>query len=235
MFRISVFCILLWVSTYAYNQAFTLSIGSGIGTYQMKDLKTLQNSILIEIPVIAKIVNNFPASPIYSIKAVYRTKKIQAGVKYMFNSSGSRIHYSDYSGEISFVQVVNSHQVGMLFYPVLYSKGKSDILGLLSTAALFNSYSLKQEITVFDQTVSDHMDLKSNSFSFSFGLAYCIRFRPIELRAEAEYLVDFGGPLHLENDPEVEIYDIKNDPINTNLSGFRLGLSAGWYFSRRAQ
>jgi hypothetical protein len=227
MYRIIVFLCLILFSSRAYNQVVSFSIGSGIGTSQMDDLKDFQDMILLDLPVQAKIVNNFPVFPLYNVKVIYLTKHLEIGNGYTFTSTGSKIHYSDYSGEISVKQIVNSNQVSLLVYPVFSRKQNSKFLGLVKCAAVFNNYSLEQKISVYDQEASDQLDLKSSSLAFSFGLSYCIRRRSLEFRSEIEYLIDTKGPLHVENDPDTQL-SLHGDPVKTNWSGLRIGISIGW-------
>lgn len=228
MYRVIVFLYLALFSFNAFDQVVSFSFGSGIGTCQMKDLKYFQSSLLSDLPVEAKVVNNFPVFPLYNFKVVFPTKHLEIGNSYTFTSSGSKIHYSDYSGEISIIQIVNSHQASVLLYPVFSRKENSEFLGLFKTAVLFNNYSLKQEISVYDQAVSDQLELNSTSLAFSLGLSYCIRMKPIEIRSEIEYLIDTKGALHLNGDRDSQL-TLHNDTVKTNWSGLRIGISIGLY------
>jgi hypothetical protein len=229
MYRIKVFLYLTLLSINAYNQVVSLSIGSGIGTCQMKDLKSFQNTLWSELPVEAKVVSSFPVFPLYNIKVVVHTKYLEIGNAYSFTSTGSKIHYSDYSGEISILQIVNSHQASVLLYPVFSRTEKSKFLGLFKSTVVFNNYSLKQKFSVYDQAVSDQWDLKSTSLAFSLGLSYCIRMKPIEIRSEVEYLIDAKGALHLKEDRDSQLTDVDGTPVKTNWSGLRIGISIGLY------
>jgi hypothetical protein len=232
MHRIIVFLGLTLLCFKAYNQVMSISAGTGVGTSQMEDLKTFQDDLLSDMPVLGKIVDNFPAFPLYDVKIVFFTKYLEIGNGYTFTSTGSKIHYSDYSGEISIIQIVNSHQPSLLLYPVLHRSGNSKILGVLKGAAVFNNYSLKQEIKVYDQEASDQLELKSSGLAFSLGLSYCYRMHQFEIRSEIEYLIDTKAPLHLTNDKDAQLV-IYDKPVKTDWSGLRIGISIGWCFDRK--
>ena len=41
------------------------------------------------------------------------------------------------------------------------------------------------------------------------------------------FLIDTKGPLHLENDQDAQL-TLHGDPVKTNWSGLRIGISIGW-------
>jgi hypothetical protein len=88
---------LILFSLNTHNQIVSFSFGSGIGTSQMKDLKSLENTLLPGLPVIAKVVNNFPVFPLYNFKVVFLIRYLEIGSGYTFSSAGSKIHHCDYS------------------------------------------------------------------------------------------------------------------------------------------
>ncbi|RPH73856.1 hypothetical protein EHM76_04770, partial [bacterium] len=95
-----------------YCQYFSITVGAGIGTYGLGDLKKLNEDLMMGLPVTPKIVNNFPPYPFFKFTAQWENEKLGLGLSVSHYSTGSRIHYADYSGSISMKQLIRSNSVG---------------------------------------------------------------------------------------------------------------------------
>lgn len=79
----------------------SLSAHTGIGTYQMEDLKSFQQTLSARWPVKPNTIASFPAYWYYEVTLRNRfDNALTAGAAVSFGSTGGRIYYSDYSGSI---------------------------------------------------------------------------------------------------------------------------------------
>ena len=219
--------ILILCSTTISAQEIKIEFNSGIGSYAMNGLKDLNAYYLKNLPVVAKITDDFPIQPFYSIGLIYQTNSIfSVGLTGSFVTTGSRISYKDYSGELVFDNVVKAYSPGIQFGFVLVDK-KLHLSQETNISYAFTNLEMKEKI--INQT--DENVFKSNSIMLEprFRVSYLInRF---ELGAKAGYLIDFGGKYYLDGKKDSFLQNPQSDnSLKNKWSGFRLGLFVGFAF-----
>lgn len=80
------------------NSQTVLSFRTGIGSYSLDDIKSLQQAQLSSLQVPAKIVSSFPAYGVFGVSLETIQGNLLTGLRLSFGSTGGRIYYSDYSG-----------------------------------------------------------------------------------------------------------------------------------------
>ena len=202
-----------------------------MGTYTMKDLKKLNNLVLEDLPVEAKITDNFPVTPSWRIgflPLLYNS--FSAGVAGTYQSTGSRISYVDYSGEYKLDQIVSSYDISLM----VRFRLKESRLNLYGTTYL--SYAFTR-LKLSEMILEESMEYKFSSGSLQFepclNLGYA--FHSFEFLANLGYVVDFGGKLYSMDEDDVKLINPDtNERMKSNWSGLRFGLSIGWIINRRA-
>ena len=102
------------VSAQRYWQRVDFALNVGYATFKMTDLKQMQKEQLSYMPVDAKITNSFPGYLNYSIDAVFYDSTYFVGVLLGHTSTGGRINYTDYSGSITYDQLVTMNYNGLV-------------------------------------------------------------------------------------------------------------------------
>src|SRR5258708_40338556 len=105
------FVFLIAISPLLATAQLQLTLNSGIGTYQMGDLKTLQDNVLKSMPVKAQVISSFPAYWFYELTATNVKGKFVMGGSISYGSSGGRLYYSDYSGSLWYDQLSSFYSV----------------------------------------------------------------------------------------------------------------------------
>jgi hypothetical protein len=198
---------------------------AGFGSFSMNDLKQLNSTYLSVLPVKAKITDDFPIQPYFTGALLYRTPKtFYFGPVLGFASTGSRISYKDFSGELVFDNILSSLYGGLRFGFVLSEKK----LRISQENNITYSISwLKMYEKVLTQ--EDTRRFKSMSPQFEPGLKVSWTVNRFEIGAKAGYMIDFKGKNKLSDDPEQ--YLIMGDDkkqVTNNWSGFRLGMTLGF-------
>jgi hypothetical protein len=218
-------CLLLFqIIANTFGQKFNIEVGYGMGTYSMTDLKELNSSILENLPVDAEITDNFPPQPFYIAGLSFMVnRKTSFCITGSYCTTGSRISYKDYSGELIYDNILSSYSPGIQVSYTLLDK-MLRLTGETNFSLSFSKLKLQEEIL----SSSNSAKFYSNSFQIEprFKLSYQIKC--IELGARAGYLIDFEGNNKKEGEKEFILRNTKTGKdIKTNWSGVRLSISIG--------
>ncbi|MDD4109281.1 MAG: hypothetical protein PHH93_11235, partial [Prolixibacteraceae bacterium] len=188
----------------------------GYGLYSLKDLKDMNSEVLKNLPVEGKITDDFPDQPYYGIGIYYQTSELIAiGITGFYNTTGSRISYKDFSGELKIDNILTSYSPGISIRFKLLDKR----LKLFEENKISYSFSkLKMHEEVLNS--AEEMTFKSSGLQFEprFRLSYNIS--ALELGLNAGYLIDFPGKNRLVGDKDAILqYTNSGDEIKTNWSG----------------
>jgi len=218
--------IVIFVSMVSFSQI-RIEAGYGYGTYSLNDLRGMNSEILGNLPVEGRITDDFPAQPYYNAGIFYQTsEKVYLGIIGNFNTTGSRISYKDYSGELKIDNILTSYSPGIAAGFKLMDK-KFSLYEETRISYAFTKLKMKEKIL----TSTDENVFKSSAVQIEprFKLGYTIS--GLELGLHAGYLIDTGGKNRLTGNKDAVLqYTDSNEEIKTGWSGIRLGASVGYSF-----
>jgi hypothetical protein len=194
----------------------------GFGQYAMKDLKSFNQGILETLPIKAQVTDNFPVTSYWKAGVLpYSYKFLSLGLTGVYNSTGSRIDYVDFSGEYKLDQVLISKGFGLIIR-ITSEIGKFKLSENNDLIYAFTKCEMTE--TILD---SQHKyNFKSKSFQFEPGFRLAYEITPFQLAVKISYNVDFKGPLSLKDDKENYLTIPHSDEkVQTDWSGFRAGIS----------
>ncbi len=201
--------------------------GYGIGSYSLSDLRDMNSEILKNLPVKGKLTDDFPMQPFYGVAILYQTSDVIAiGVTGFYNTTGSRISYKDYSGELLADNILTSWSPGIAARFKLTDK-RLNLYEETRIAYAFSKLQMNEKVLSY----SDEMTFKSAGLQVEpkFKLTYDIG--NLEFGLNAGYLFDFGGKNRLTGDKDSVLqFSDSKDPIKTNWSGVRLSASLSYLF-----
>jgi len=205
----------------------------GYGSYNMSDLERIQNLLIDiysqqQIPVTA--VDKFPPYWNYQVEFL-RKLNDSFGLSGFFGyaSTGGRIHYSDYSGEIKSDQTVTANLYGI---GVEYYFNPLESLRFFSSvnfSLIFSSLELNDFFRIYNESTGSIT--KFNSFGIgiepSVGIEYEIS--SLLFRFDLGLLLNGQGAFYFEEQPDVAL-KINGDEISPDWMGYRFGFSVGFVF-----
>lgn len=200
----------------------------------MRDLKDFQNELKPAVNFVPiKTVESFPAWIGYDFKVSRALNKIELGAFYSFNSTGGRLHYKDYSGQIKFDQLIKANSFGTF---VSLNLNESVVYKLrlgIRNALCFSDLKLENSISLYDQVIdSEFYNLKSLDIYISplFEFEYLINnfFLSAELRYE---IFVVKSPLTINGDGEVYIELDNGDKMKADWDGVRITAGLGYKFN----
>jgi hypothetical protein len=217
-------CLLLFqIIASTFGQKFKIEVGWGMGSYSMTDLKELNRSILASLPVDAAITDNFPSQPFYNVAMSYLVnQKVSFGITGSYCTTGSRISYKDYSGELKYDNILSSYSPGIQISYTLSDKTLR-LSGETNFSASISKLRLYEEILTYSNSTKYY----STSFQIEPGLKLSYLIKRIEIGVKAAYLIDLGGRNKGGEKESILRNTLTEKDIKTNWSGIRLSISLG--------
>jgi len=115
--NLNILLILLIFISMSWSREFAVRLGTSYHNFSLKNIEEFQSLVALKlnqqgIPV--KIVDKFPSY--FGVEIQFLTKiknNSYIGFYYGYLSTGGRIHYQDYSGEVKIDQVISGNSVGI--------------------------------------------------------------------------------------------------------------------------
>lgn len=208
----------------------------GVGSYLMRDMKGLQQTILKNTAFNAKITNRFPVYFNYSMKYLFASDtEGRLGIVAEFGSTGGRVAYADYSGSYREDQLVQYRRIGavMEHYQPLRN-GLAILLGL--EGSLLHSKLIHEgEVKL---TRGDYYFQSYTFYSWGAAIQPYLSFEkkagPVKLGLQAGATMNISKTFHLEESRRAFLVnpDRNNEQVSPDWTGLRLGIYAGIPLSR---
>ena len=215
----------LLVTVCTAAQQVRIEAGAGYGSFSMNGLKELNTYFLESLPVKARLTDDFPVQPFFSGALLYHAPKtMYFGPVLGFTSTGSRVSYKDFSGELFLDNILSSLNGGLrLGFTLSDKKIKVSQENDFTLAITW----LKMYRKVLSQ--EDTRNFRSMSPQAEPGIRISSHFNRFDIGVKAGYLIDFKGKYKLSEDSDKYLISADdNKPLTNNWSGFRLGLTLGF-------
>jgi len=188
----------------------------------MQELKDFNSNIIQSLPVDAKIVDNFPQTGFIEGNLLYNFKAIYLGGSFIYHSTGSRISYNDYSGELKYDQIVSSYSFGPIVKFKLFKEKRVNINPYISTNIIYTDFRFEETQVIFNEEISYDTKMQSAGIIFNIGLEALYKYKWTALGVFIGYSQDTFGELYLDGQ---KVYNESGNQIRTNWSGIRYGLN----------
>jgi hypothetical protein len=208
-----------------YTQSLGVGLQTGIGFYNMEELRAFNAEVFGTLPFKAKIISDYPPYFYYKPSCLISFGKITTGFKATYYSSGSRISSRDISGEYLLDTRINSIAPGLYIDLHLFSISKYKIWLFNEGGFLFSKLRMKENLTVDGQElIHSSYNFKSENYFIEPGLKvdYNI-YHFISIEINTSYFTQFGKNIFETN--QGEIIDYGQGPVHPDWNGFRFGLS----------
>jgi hypothetical protein len=210
------------------------------GTYNffnMGKMEDLQDQLMApykEINIPIEAVESFPARPGWQIGFLYtlpHDSNVALGAFFDYASTGGRIHYQDYSGEVRADQILNAYSFGGILN-IRFMKWEFTRLDFILSARLISS-SLKNKffVQIGDQSQSLELDFGSTSFGLEPGANYSVFMNLFKINFGISYLLNIPADLVYSEDDNAYLTDQNGKKVSLDWGGLRLGISFGYGFN----
>jgi hypothetical protein len=230
--------LLLTAGTVAAQNKIYLEPRLGLGTFRMTSMKEFQQTLISRTGVNAKATDSFGPYFQYGINAVMDLdKQTRVGLFLEHGSTGGRVAYEDYSGELRFDTPVNYNALGAMLYthePIRNSR--LDFVAGVEASAFISKLRLESYGRIYDESdsSSDRFNSKGLGIKPFVGLQYPIMAVPTRLTFG--YLVSGSRAFHVPGEPDhYLIRNSKNDKLEPSWNGLRVNLSVSIPILKRKQ
>ncbi len=199
MKKLILFFIALIVPPLLKAGTFSIAVSPGYGMYSMKTLQRNLHKDLIEYKtdeykVDYKAVENYPGNIFWGGELRYMYKSDHhIGIGYQYHSTGARLSYMDYSGELR-TDIINEGNILYLLYNRQYNVTEDFAITLLIN---YNLIFTNMDILDYTQLGSDVTTDKTACYSFahalSLGFDFSQRLGALELGIRVTFMHDMNN------------------------------------------
>jgi hypothetical protein len=141
-----------------------------------------------------------------------------------YTSTGGRVHYEDYSGEIKFDQVASCYSFGAFLLLGLTTEEWFMLDFSLSPRIIFSNLKNEFLFKVGNQIQKEEYEFFSTSTALEAALIPSVRLGVFNIGLPVSYLLAFPSFLEYYEVGNVFLVNKNNDRVTINWSGFRVGL-----------
>jgi len=239
-FKYLFYYIYFFVATiHAQKTQETFHVEVGYSKFSLSDLKSFQKEIYkdilkglggeLDIPI--KIVDNFPGYLSYRFEyynPFFRKQGI--GLFLEYNSSGGRIHYSDYSGEISVKQLIQGFSSGISIKNQILPSFTGELYYSIYLDATYNILDIEEKTRLG----TSHQESNTQFASLSLGVEPSIYFKK-DILENKFFVISFGYRvthdfgLTLSNNDEAKLKDSSANQVRVQWDGWKISTGIGMY------
>jgi hypothetical protein len=183
-----------------YPSRFSFAIIPGFGFYSMKTLANFNKDVISmkhEIyPVDYKTVEDYPGNLYIDFQSRYLIKENHyLGLGYQYHSTGSRISYKDYSGELK-TDIINEANVFYLLYNRKYPLDEYMAITLMINYNLvFTNMDILDYIQLGREIITEKVQCYSFSHALTVGFDFTRMYGQFECGLRVSFMHDMNDLL----------------------------------------
>ena len=204
----------------------------------MSDEIVIQNELLqqvqaLNIPAVA--TETFPAH----IGMQFRIMIVAAnssGIDYLLGpyldvaSTGGRIDYKDYSGEVKIDQIFKAYSIGITGEIKIPVGNNFHLSPSFSIPLIYGTMQVANETRIGENTVSQDLNFTATTIGLQPGFTVGYDISKISFGLHLSYLFSFPASYTLNSNSNIKLQNKHGDQITMGTTGFRLGLILGYNF-----
>ena len=217
----------------AVNAQVSVGISSGLGHYQLKEVRSLQQLVTTSLPVPAKITADFPDYWFYEGHIKLQSNKLIGGLHVNFGSTGGRISYADYSGSYTGDQLLRYYSVlGSVGYRYALSAKRLIVTGSLHAGALMGKMELADQLIIGDLVYNESDTYVHTNAVVEPHIELGKEWKRVELFFNAGYQLTFkAGKAKLKSDKDQSLINTEGDPLQVRFDGYRIAFGIRYRLS----
>ena len=221
--------ILFFILITSFVQAqVNISAKVGYGFYSMKDLKSFQEARLNEMTEIpAQIVDEFPPYINYKLFLSFPRDNDRTKLRYYlgFQTTGSRISLTDYSGKLTFDMIVNGYTAGVEFEPFSTVVLKViNIQGYICFGTTTTFLKLEDYLEIGEEKLEESYLFCSHGLDIEPGLKAGYKYKRLGFGLTLGYLQDINMTFYMKGSPKTKLGSSSFKTVHPNWAGLRTGI-----------
>jgi hypothetical protein len=231
--------IILFASINIYPQVHVLiSVSGTYNSFNMTDEAGIQHELLQQlqlqnIPALA--TETFPAHSGMQFQLLFRIDN-PSGIKYFVGpyldiaSTGGRIDYKDYSGEIKIDQLFKAYSFGITGEIKIPVADNFYLSPSLSIPIIFGSMQINSETRVGDYKDSQNYSFAATSFGLQPSIALGYDYSKFTIGLNLSYLLCMPTSYSPESNSEAFLKNNNGEKVTIGMNGLGLGVILGYNF-----
>ena len=225
------FLFTLAVPCLGFAQDFALNYRLGYGSYQMGSLNALQQETLRSLVVEAQATDRYPAFYNHQIQGLIKFDKVWLGASYLKMSSGSRISYKDYSGQIAIDTKIVSDGLGFFAARPLLDHAHWEVVVGGQSILNFSSLDYLGMVLIGDQKETQSLEVYATGIILEPLARISGKNGIFEIGVEGSYRLNLvNEDFHLKGKKDHKLVDDGGKGIKPDWSGTNIGLVCGFSF-----
>ena len=184
-------------SIQSYAQSWSLDYSLGYGTYQLDEVKAMQDMVLESNRYGLKETDYFSGHITHTLALGYATEYHHFGSNISYLTTGGRLHRSDYSGSYTIDMIMNGYRLGV-FYRNYLNTGFSPlhIYLQISPGVLFSNLRMEEKAYIYHESAKESNTLKSIGIYIEPTIGVTYRLTDwLRFSLGGGYEMDFSGTL----------------------------------------
>ncbi|MCJ8166753.1 hypothetical protein MKJ04_18040 [Pontibacter sp. E15-1] len=208
-----------------------LELRAGAGTFGMKSMKELQQQAVHTSGIDAKTTDTFGPYVQFGANVLKDlNENTRAGIFVEHGSTGGRVSYRDYSGEILIDDLMSYNAVGgMLYSHYAIRESKLHFFSGMELNAFFSKLVHKEYWRIYTESAESEDTFKAIGVGIKpfVGLQYPVVHLP--LRLSVGYMASASAPFHEPGKPKNKLTrNADGKSLEPGWSGLRLNLSVAF-------
>ncbi len=216
----------------AFSQTFSFSLLTGKNSSSLLDLKNFTKTYAAsfnyyQIPV--STFDNFPSY--YFIDphfAWHFSKNSRLGLHFLYTSTGSRVQYSDYSGEVKLDQVIELYAPGVAWEYLSASGRHFELWIIIGGNYLYTKYELTNLFRIEKEIDFTKQIYTSNGVALEPGLQLNYLHKIFIFSLRIDYRLTHSGNLTTQKNGQKEYLYYHDYPIKAQWDGWLWGIGIGF-------
>lgn len=207
--------------------------------YSFNDLKEIQTEYHLNLKtkygLNSTITENFPSFYGYQLQFLVNSTilgidNFYLGVFSEFSSSGSRLYYGDYTGEIRFDQILTNISVGPYFDKTIKLSDCFYIDIGLKIPITFSNLEMRTSRRILENNNSEENNYDNILIGAEPILILSYKFDSYLIGLTTAYLHVLPSSFTSESDPTIYLYNENGDEVSAGTNGFKIGILFGYNF-----
>lgn len=209
-------------------------------SYSMEDFKKIQDNIVFlmlgneRIDVEHRIFHNFPPHPAIDFGIEFNLEKFTLGLVGGYYSTGSRWHYSDYSAELRFDQLVTSTKLGIEVRDIYSIKsGRLSVTPSAQVGLMMSNLAMDNAIDIYIYRVlTEKLDVKAKQVYFLPSIVSRYHLKWFFLSSHIGYHLQISSSANKVSSA-IDSWDTYSfhEKKSFNWGGLRAGIGIGFTFN----
>ncbi len=219
----------------AQSSDIRFAVYTGYNSYNLEEVREFERQLSSWFPLqLLEPVETLPNFYSYGLSITYKRVLKILGVNYSFHSTGSRYHYSDYSGETGFDTILKANFLGVIGAYKLFTVGENifNVYGGFSPKFTWGVYDISQYLHSWDFSSEETSEFTTRGLNTEMFIKSEKELGPIIIFLKSGYDFTLLSRVYYEGERDFLIGG-PDDKSFVDFSGFRinfgLGLNIGYW------